>query len=65
MSVGISTIAFSLAIYVHFSLKGQKIAEVTRVGAGRLTEEEKQQKRIIANRKFSPESFDAVKISYI
>ena len=66
VSTGISSISFLLAIYVHFSLKGKRIAEVTRKGADRLTDEEKEDKRILENRKFSPESFDnAIKITHI
>ncbi len=66
VSTGISSISLTLAIYVHFSLKGHRIAEVTRKGADRLTDEEKENKRILENRKFSPESFDnPIKISHI
>ena len=65
LSGGISFITLSMTFYIHFSLKGKKMVEVTRIGAGRLTDEEKEQKRMTENRKFSPETFDAVKISYI
>ena len=35
ISTGLSIIALALAFYVHISLKGKKMQDVTAIGAGR------------------------------
>ena len=42
-SGGIAFIATVLTMYIYFSLHGKSMAEVTAVGAGRKTDEEKEQ----------------------
>ena len=65
ISAGMSTIVLICSIYIHISLKGQPIAEVTRLGADRLTDQEKEERRIKQDRKFSPENYENSAISYI
>ncbi len=54
----ISLVALSIAVYIHFSLRGRKISDVTKEGADRLSPQERAEKQRIQDRKLSPETFD-------
>ena len=65
LSAGISCISLILSVYIHISLKGRPIAEVTRLGADRLTEKEREEQRIVEARKFNHENYNNSSISHI
>ena len=66
MSAGISCITLALCFYIYISLKGQTIAEVTRIGADRLTDKEREERKLIKKRTLALQNFnDPGKISYI
>ena len=64
VSAGIIFINLMLAIYVHMSLKGKRMAEVTKEGANRLSEEEKLEKKRIEETK-SADKPDGFEVSYM
>ena len=62
LSAGFSTIAFALALYIHISLKGQRMSEVTRIGSDRLTDKEREERRIRIKARFVA---DTARLSHI
>ena len=38
---GIATVALTLTVFIHYSLHGKTMAEVTADGSGRISDEEK------------------------
>ena len=39
---GIATVALTLTVFIHYSLHGKTMAEVTADGSGRISDEEKR-----------------------
>ena len=64
VSAGIILINLILAIYVHISLGGKRMSEVTKEGANRFSEEEKAEKNRMEDRK-STDIPDSIEITYI
>lgn len=58
VSAGICCINLACSIYVHLSLRGKRMAEVTKEGAERFSEEELKEKNRIKDRKLTTDTFE-------
>jgi hypothetical protein len=54
-------IPLGFSIYVHFSLKGKRISQVTRRGAGRFTQDELEEEQRGKER----QAYDTIALSYM
>ena len=58
VSAGICCLNLACSIYVHLSLRGKRMAEVTKEGAKRFSEEELKEMNRMEDRKLNPDTFD-------
>ena len=58
VSAGITFINLILAIYVHLSLGGKRMSEVTKEGANRFSKQELKQKKLSNEKKLDKEIYE-------